>query len=116
MRHPVISFGFVSLLFTAAVRAEVTLPSLLSSHMVLQRDMPVPLWGWAAAGEKVSVSFAGQNKEVTADANGNWNAKLDAMAASATPQTLTVKGNNEVKLEDILVGEVWLGSGQSNMQ
>jgi sialate O-acetylesterase len=115
MRHTILTLSLVSVLLTAA-RAEVSLPSVLASHMVLQRDKPVPVWGWAAAGEKVTVSFAGQSKEATADAAGNWSVKLEPMPANATPQSLTVKGSNEIKLDDILVGEVWLGSGQSNMQ
>ncbi len=84
--------------------------------MVLQRDMPVPVWGWADAGEKITVSFAGQSKETTAGADGKWSLKLDALRVNATPAKMTVKGANELVLEDILVGEVWIGSGQSNMQ
>lgn len=103
--------------FTAAAAlAGVSLPSVLSSRMVLQRDRPVPVWGWADAGEKISVSFAGQRKETTTGADGKWSLKLDAMPANAQPQTLTVTGTNEIKLDDILIGEVWLGSGQSNME
>jgi sialate O-acetylesterase len=108
---------FFLLPFTAAsLFANVKLPSVLSSHMVLQRDMPVPVWGWADAGEKVTVGFAGQTKEVTAGADGKWSLKLDALKTNATPAKMTVKGANELVLEDILVGEVWIGSGQSNMQ
>lgn len=103
-------------MLSAPVLAAVTLPSVLSSHMVLQRDMPVPVWGWADAGEKVTVTFAGQTKEATAGPEGRWQVKLDAMPANTQPQPLTVKGSNEIKLEDVLVGEVWIGSGQSNMQ
>jgi sialate O-acetylesterase len=106
-------------LFFAAMTSlmgEVTIPSVLNSHMVLQRGMPVPVWGKAAAGEKVVVSFAGQTKESTANASGAWSVKLDAMEANATPQTLKIAGTNTLELTDILVGEVWLGSGQSNMQ
>ena len=103
--------------FTAATAfAEVSLPSVFNSHMVLQRDKPVAVWGKAAAGEKVTVSFAGQKKETAAGPDGKWTLNLDAMPANATPQTLTVNGTNEVKFDDVLVGEVWLGSGQSNMQ
>ncbi|HWB06550.1 MAG TPA: sialate O-acetylesterase [Verrucomicrobiales bacterium] len=96
--------------------ADVTLPSVVSSHMVLQRDMPVPVWGWAEAGEKVTVTFAGQTKEATAGADGKWSVKLDALPVNAAPQEMKIKGKNEVALTDILVGEVWIGSGQSNMQ
>ena len=89
----------------------------ISDHMVLQREKPVAIWGWADAGEAVTVSFAGQSKSATAGADGKWMLKLDALAASAEPRTLVVTGKDGHKLEvqDVLVGEVWLGSGQSNM-
>jgi sialate O-acetylesterase len=95
--------------------AEVKLPPVLSSHMVLQRDMAVPIWGTAAVGEKVTVKFRAQEKTATADDKGKWVVKLDALKAGG-PDTLTVTGTNTVTLEDVLVGEVWVGSGQSNMQ
>jgi len=108
-------------LFTLAVlafampnaRAEVKLPPVLSSHMVLQRDMPVPIWGTAAPGEKVTVAFQGQTKTTEAGKDGKWIVKLDALKTSAEPAKLTV---NNITLDDVLVGEVWVGSGQSNMQ
>jgi sialate O-acetylesterase len=84
--------------------------------MVLQRDMAVPVWGWAKAGEKVTVSFAGQQKSATADEGGKWMVRLDAMPASRSPRELTVAGENTLTLKDVLVGEVWLCGGQSNMQ
>lgn len=84
--------------------------------MVLQRDREVPVWGWADQGEEVTVEFAGQVKKAMPDAKGKWMLKLDPMPASAESRTMTVKGKNEIKLEDVLVGEVWLASGQSNMQ
>lgn len=96
--------------------ADVRLPNVLNSNMVLQRDMPVPVWGWADKGEKVTVSFAGQKKSAVADKKGDWMVKLDKLKASAKPATLTVKGHNEIKLENVLVGEVWICSGQSNME
>jgi sialate O-acetylesterase len=84
--------------------------------MVLQREQPVPVWGHAAPGEAVAVRFAGQEKRVRADAAGHWQVTLDALATSATPATLTVAGANTIELKNILVGEVWLCSGQSNME
>jgi sialate O-acetylesterase len=84
--------------------------------MVLQRDMQVPIWGWGDAGEKISVHFAGQKKETTVGKNGEWMVKLNKLKANASPSVLTVKGNNEIKLENVLVGEVWICSGQSNME
>ena len=94
--------------------AEVKLPAVLSSHMVLQREMAVPVWGTAAAGEKVTVKFRAQEKSAEADAQGKWQVKLDALPAGG-PDALTVSGTNTLTLDDVLVGEVWVGSGQSNM-
>ena len=102
-----------STLFAAGFR----LAAPISDHMVLQREKPVAVWGWADAAETVTVAFAGQSKSATAGADGKWTLKLDALAASAEPRTLTVTGKDGHKIEvhDVLVGEVWLGSGQSNM-
>ena len=95
---------------------KLTLASLFTDHAVLQRDMPVPVWGWSAPDAKISVQFAGQSKEATADKAGKWQVKLDPLAAADKGQTLTVKAGEEtLKREDILVGEVWVCSGQSNM-
>jgi len=113
---PIAILKILSLLFTTHTLAEVVLPSVLSSGMVLQRDKPIPVWGKAAAGEKVIVSFSGQSLETTTTADGTWMVKLTPLAASATAQTLTVQGSNKIELNDILIGEVWLGSGQSNME
>jgi sialate O-acetylesterase len=82
--------------------------------MVLQRNMPVPVWGTAAAGEKVTVTFRDQKKTAEADAQGNWQVKLDPLKIGE-PATLTIAGTNTLTLDDVLVGEVWVGSGQSNM-
>ena len=72
--------------------ADFKLPALFADHMVLQRDKPVAFWGWADAGERVTVSFAGQSKSATADADGKWSLKLDAIAASTEPRELLVTG------------------------
>jgi len=96
--------------------AELKLAAVFTDHAVLQRDVAVPVWGWADAGTEVTVEFAGQKKTATADTTGKWMVKLAALKASAEPQTLTVTaGKSSVVLNDILVGEVWIGSGQSNM-
>lgn len=102
----------VSLLVATALHAEVKLSKVFTPHMVLQRGMEVPVWGTASAGEKVTVSFAGQTKTATADAKGEWRVKLDPLTASAAPRVLTI---GDKKIDDVLVGEVWVGSGQSNM-
>ncbi len=101
-----------------AARAEVKLPPAISDHMVLQRDAAAPIWGTAAPGEQVTVAFAGQTKTATADAKGKWMVKLDPLPVSAEPRTMTITSSISHKpltISDVLVGEVWLGSGQSNM-
>jgi sialate O-acetylesterase len=110
--------GLLVLLLAAAsvARADVTLPDVIGSGMVLQRDARVPVWGRAEAGEGVTVRFAGQVKKTVADANGNWRVQLDKLRASFTPSVMSVEGRNKIELTDVLVGEVWLLSGQSNMQ
>ena len=98
------------------LHADVKLPGIFADHMVLQRQMPVVVWGWAAPGEKVLIDFAGNHAETTADASGSWKTELPAMEASVVGLTLSVKGSNAVTINDVLVGEVWLCSGQSNME
>ena len=97
------------------LRADVSLASLFQDHAVLQRDKPVPVWGWADPGEAVTVTFAGQEAKTVADASGRWRVDLAPLAASAEPAELVVAGRNRVVVSDVLVGEVWLCSGQSNM-
>jgi sialate O-acetylesterase len=110
-------FAFSAAMLSAVfVSADVKLPEIFSNDMVLQQELPVPVWGWADAGEKVSVSFAGQTETATADNDGKWSLTLMPLKANAEPQTFTVKGNNEINLENVLIGEVWLCSGQSNME
>ncbi|MEO0054370.1 MAG: hypothetical protein RLZZ50_317 [Verrucomicrobiota bacterium] len=100
----------------AALFAAVTPASLFQNSAVLQRGKPVPVWGTATAGEKVTVVFADQTKSTIAAADGRWSVTLDPLVASATPASLTIAGENTVTLSDIVVGEVWLASGQSNME
>ena len=106
----------VVLSFAAVAHANVTLPDVVSSGMVLQRDQAVPIWGTADPGEAVTVSFNGQVRNTTADANGRWLIRLPRWKATATPSVLIIEGRNKIELRDILVGEVWLVAGQSNMQ
>jgi len=96
--------------------AEFRLASPFADHMVLQREMPVPIWGEADAGTTVTVTFAGQQKTATADENGHWRVDLEMLTASSDGRALTAtSGSDRINVEDVLVGEVWLGSGQSNM-
>lgn len=106
---------FLALGVAFAAQANVTLPVIFTDHMVLQRDLPVPVWGWAEAGEAVSVKFAGQSKATKAGKDGRWKVVLNPLKASHDTQNLTVSGKNTVVVKDVLVGEVWLCSGQSNM-
>ncbi|MBI1373260.1 MAG: 9-O-acetylesterase [Phycisphaera sp.] len=96
-------------------RAEVKLPGFFSDHMVLQREMKAPVWGWADAGEKVAVTVGDKTLTTTAGADGKWRVEFPPMKAGG-PITLTVKGSNTLTVNDVLVGEVWLCSGQSNME
>lgn len=98
-----------------SLHAEVKLNSLFADHMVLQCDTPAPIWGTADPGEQVRVAFGGQTRTVTAGATGKWSVKLDPLPASAEPRVLTVEGKNKLAFQDVLVGEVWVASGQSNM-
>ena len=97
--------------------ADLKLPALFSDHMVLQRDKAVAVWGWADADEEITVEFAGQKKSAKADASGKWSLRLDPLTASADSRKLIATGKDGRKAEvsDVLVGDVWLGSGQSNM-
>jgi len=100
----------------SAVYGKVTLPDVISSSMVLQSKQHVPIWGKADRGESVTVTFARQSKTAVADKDGRWVVRLNPLRANATPSTLIVQGKNKIELTDILVGEVWLVAGQSNMQ
>ncbi len=105
--------------FAPAQAAELRLAGLFTDHMVLQREQAAPVWGWANAGEEITVQFAGQKKTGKADATGKWMVKLDALPASSEGRELlaqsSVKGR-VAKIADVVVGDVWLCSGQSNMR
>jgi sialate O-acetylesterase len=99
-----------------APRGELKLPAIIGDHMVLQQGQANPIWGWDTPGTKVTVSFAGQTYAATAAADGKWQVKLAPVPASATPQVLRIAGTGVREVQDVLVGEVWMCSGQSNMQ
>ncbi|GAB3313286.1 sialate O-acetylesterase [Larkinella ripae] len=108
------AIGFILMAFQTW--ADVRLPKVFGSHMVLQRQKPIPVWGWADPGEKVSVQFNNQTKTAKADKTGKWLLRLDPAEAGG-PFSLTVRGKkNTVAFDDVLVGEVWVCSGQSNME
>lgn len=98
------------------VRAELKLPAIVGDHMVLQQQQANPLWGWDTPGITVTVKFAGQTHTASTGPDGRWAVKLAAVPANSTPQTITITGSSERVLQDVLVGEVWMCSGQSNMQ
>lgn len=100
-----------------AIGAGLALHNLFQSNMVLQRDKPIRVWGWAARGEKVTASFAGQTQSTTADDDRFWEVTFNALSANSKPQKLTVQGSGKkLTLENILVGDVWILGGQSNME
>ena len=100
---PIVSFG------------EVKLPKLISDGMVLQRDADLKIWGWASEGEKITVQFNGSSYKTTANSKGNWEVTLPKMSAGG-PYEMKIDGTNSITVSDILIGDVWVCSGQSNMQ
>ena len=125
-RHLELSFLPISLMrpsmllllvgWASSLPADVKLPSVFSNNMVLQRDLPLPVWGTASPGEEVVVAIGGQMVSTKAGDDGKWKVALPAMKANAQPQTMTVTGKNKLEIKDVLVGEVWVCIGQSNMQ
>ena len=115
MKTSFIFFAFLFLFSNA--NAELKLPNIFGSQMVLQRDKPVRIWGWAEKEKTVTVSFGGQEKTITSGKESRWLITLDPMEANATGQTLKVKsGDVSITHEGILVGDVWICGGQSNME
>ena len=113
IRSALLAVGLIVPLIQSA-SAEVRLPHILSDNMVLQRDLPIPVWGWAGPNEKVTVRLGKSSISATASADGKWALKLPKMPAGG-PYQMTVAGTNTLTLSNILIGEVWVCSGQSNM-
>ncbi|MBC6610006.1 sialate O-acetylesterase [Hymenobacter sp. BT507] len=111
----VVLFSCTCVLPAPAAFSQIRLPKLVSNGMVLQREKPVTIWGWAAVGEKVTITFQGKTYRATADTQGQWRVSLPAMKAGG-PYDMTLTASNQLKVSDILVGDVWLCSGQSNME
>ena len=108
---------FIAFLSSCCFADQLSLPTVFSDHMVLQRGRAVPVWGKTDPGALVTVDFADQSRTVTAEADGKWRVDLERMPASAVPRTMTVSsGDVQIFFEDVLVGDVWLCSGQSNME
>ncbi|MDJ1472594.1 sialate O-acetylesterase [Xanthocytophaga flava] len=107
--------AFIFLLLVTPIFGQIRLPRLISDGLVLQRDKPVKLWGWASAGETITLTFKGKSYPTKADQTGNWQIQLPAQSAGG-PFEMVFKGSNEVKIQDVLFGDVWICSGQSNME
>lgn len=114
MKTPLLTPVLLAIL-SGPVLADVKLPAIVSDNMVLQQDSPASVWGWAEAGEKVTVKFAGKSADTVADDKGKWKVKLEGLAAGA-PGELTIAGKNTITLKNVVAGEVWVASGQSNME
>ncbi|MGB7294053.1 MAG: sialate O-acetylesterase [Candidatus Aminicenantales bacterium] len=111
--------GIVFLMIsTQALRAAVRLPAVIGDHMVLQQSKPIPVWGWAEPGEKVAVRLSGQEMTTHASEDGRWRVVFPPLQAGGRPVEMAVRGEKgpEISVQDILVGEVWVCSGQSNME
>jgi sialate O-acetylesterase len=112
----------VLLLISLTASAEVRLPKLWSDHAVIQRDRPIHVWGWADVGERVTATLRGANggadetASATTDSHGHWSLYLPARSAVGGAYTLTIAGSNSITINDLLIGDVWLASGQSNME
>lgn len=115
-----IRFATITAAFLAlTLHAELKLASPFTDHMVLQRDMAVPVWGYADPGSNITVEFSGQKKSTRAERSGKWRVDLEPLSANAEPQNMRILGGSEqatITLSDVVVGEVWICSGQSNMQ
>lgn len=111
-----ISLAVCLVFVSICASAELRMPSIFGDHMVIQQDQGIQVWGWADSGTNVSVNLSTRSATTQADETGRWSAKLAALK-DAGPHTLTVSSNNDsLEFNDVLVGEVWLCSGQSNME
>ena len=110
--------SFALLLLAPVSQAKLSTAKIFSSHMVIQRDLHSPVWGWDTPGTEVTVNFAGQEQKATANKNGRWQVKLTPLAANATAQTMSITNTagEKITYSDILIGDVWICSGQSNME
>lgn len=111
---PLLGIGFF--VQSLPLEADVTLPAIISDHMILQKSGKVPIWGKADPGEEVKVTFNGKTESAKATDDGKWQVTLNLKDAAAGPSELLVEGKNKITVSDVLVGEVWLASGQSNME
>lgn len=115
MKPHLATFILATSILGATALADVKLPAVISDNMVLQQETPAGVWGWADPGEKVTVKFAGKSVGATADDKGKWGVKIEGLTAGQTGE-LTVAGKNTLTIKNVVVGEVWVASGQSNME
>src|SRR5687768_6443211 len=115
-RNVLATFIFCLLFSSASLDAAVKLPKIFSDNMVIQRDKPVKVWGWADKNSSLSLSFNGQNITTKANAKGIWMATFQAMSYGGPFEMKILASSNTIVLKNILIGDVWLGSGQSNME
>jgi sialate O-acetylesterase len=115
MRYIAVTLALIGFLGSDPGRADIQLPALIADHMVLQRDARVVLWGWADPGERVQIEFHGRVSEARTERNGHWSASVGPFSAGG-PFDLVVTGLNRLVIRDVLIGDVWLVSGQSNME
>lgn len=113
-RSKILLFFCLNLFFIQQSSSQIRLPRLIQDSMILQRDTKLKIWGWASPGEKINVRFNGKSAEAVATARGEWSTTLPAMKAGG-PYTMHITGKNSIQLNDILIGDVWLCAGQSNM-
>ena len=117
MKTPfILRLSLAAAVSTSCAWADIKLPAIISDHMVLEKAAKVPIWGKADPGEEVTVSLNGQSAKSTADADGKWLALLNLKDSAPGPFEMTVAGKNKLTVSDVVVGEVWVASGQSNMQ
>jgi sialate O-acetylesterase len=109
-----VKIALCCILLSLSCFAEVRLPQLISNSMVLQRDTKLKIWGWASPDERITIKFAGKTFHTTTDAGGKWLIIIPSMKAGG-PYTMDISGNNNITISDILIGDVWFCSGQSNM-
>lgn len=114
MKPSLIIVLIIQILLSGSASAQIKLPQVICDRMVLQREQAVSIWGWASQGEQVTLNFKGEKFRTSADKDGSWEIELPPQAAGG-PYELVLSGKNEIKISDILFGDVWLCSGQSNM-
>jgi len=112
----IISFLLVNILLLSAIQAQIRLPKVLGNNMVLQANKPITIWGWSSPQKTLSIQFGTQQSVAQADEKGFWKTTLQAENPSFEPRELIISGDSTIVLNNILVGEVWLCSGQSNME